>query len=302
MTLNLLTEDIKLNMANPKVFKFKTNAQRFKINFKVTDIIRGNYPHVGIPAHEGIMVLYRKSVNSPQKDLKERTWYNVEAYTERYDTTVFMHHLVKPGEEYEVMIYGPILSKISQLEIEHPEGTFAEEIKESPKSKILVAGGTMSFGIGCTTSAMLFSSILSRKFNASVDHLTFNNSNYLTDINNYYKENNEKNEYDIGILELDYSNQKDELVDTYLKNVITMMKSHCKKLICWYSLPPYRSYKKNKINTILNEIPSENIIFQDISYLFDKENVDICSYSGNFINDSGNMLIYKKLEEIIRSL
>lgn len=302
MVLNLLTEDIKLNMANPKVFKFKTNAQRFKINFKVTDIIRGNYPHVGIPAHEGIMVLYRKTMDSPDDDSKERTWYNVEAYTERYDTTVFMHHLVYPGEEYEVMIYGPILSKISQLEIEYPEGTYAEEIKNPPNSKILVAGGTMSFGIGCTTSAMLFSSILSRKLNASVDNLTFNNSNFLNEINNFYKENYEKKEYDIGILELDYSNQNDEIVETYLKNVITTMKSHCKKLICWYSLPPYRSYKKNNINKILNEIPSDNIIVQDISYVFDKENFDICTYSGNFINDSGNMLIYKKLEETIRSL
>lgn len=302
MVLNLLTEDIKSNMANPKVFKFKTNAQRFKINFKVTDIIQGNYPHVGIPAHEGIMVLYRKTVDSPNNDSKERTWYNVEAFTERYDTTVFMHHLVNPGEEYEVMIYGPILSKISQLEIEYPEGTFAEEIKNSPNSKILVAGGTMSFGIGCTTSAMLFSSILSRKLNASVEHLTFNNSNYLNEIYKFYKENNAKKEYDIGILELDYSNQKDEIVETYLKNVIKMMKSHCKKLICWYSLPPYRSYKKNNINRILNEMQSDNIIVKDMSYLFDKEHFDICAYSGNFINDSANMLIYKNLEEIIRGL
>ena len=72
MILNLLKECENTTLSNPKTFKFKTNAQKFTIDFKIKDIIYGNFPHVGISAHQGIMVLYKKE--------DDASWLNVDAY------------------------------------------------------------------------------------------------------------------------------------------------------------------------------------------------------------------------------
>lgn len=293
MSLNLLTENIISNLSNPKVFRFKTNAQKFKINFSIKDKTYGNYPHVGISTREGIMILYRKSEN--------KQWYNVEAYTERFDSAVYMHHLVKPGEEYEIMIYGPILSNLETLEIENPEETTISLIENSFDEKYLVSGGLVSYGMGCTTPASTFHSILSRKLNVAIDHITFNDKNYLNKIDDYIM-NNSLEKYNIGILEVDYVNQDDELVKQYLSGIISELSSCCKHLICWVCLPKYKQHKIEKIQKIIDEIPSENVIFKDFSFIYENEYSDICTYSGNFINDSGNIMIFKKINELIRSL
>ena len=302
MALNLLTEEVKTNLSNPKVFKFKTDAQKFKINFSVNNKSAGNYPHMGISLREGIMVLFRKVQENPDDNSNERTWYNVEAYTERFDTTVYMHHLVHPDEEYEIMIYGPVLSQIESMEIETPENTNIEIIENSFDKKFLVCGGLTSLGIGCTTPASIFPSILCRKLNASVDNITFNDKNYLNHVHDYFKKNTIEKEYDVGILELEYSNQDDKITKLYLQKDIEYMSKRCKHVIAWICVPPYREYKKDLVQDIIKDTPVDNLVFEDLSFLYDKEYSDICTYSGNFINDSGNMMIYRKLSEIIRGL
>lgn len=301
MRLNLMTNKLRNKDSQHQVFKFKTNAQKFKTEFKAENEHPGNYPHVGISAQEGIMVLYRKCVDSDDSST-ERTWYNVESYTERYDSTVYMHHLVRPQEDYEVLIYGPIINNLSQMEIESPDGTYLETLDTPYDKKLLVAGGLISHGLGCTTSAICFPNILGRKLNASVDYITYSDGTYLDKVHEYLNNTDISEVYDVGILELDYSNQNDEVVKEHLKDVIELMKTHCKHLICWSSIPGYKSYKKTVINDIVNEVKDDNISLADYSFIFNKENVDICTYSGNYINDSGNVMIYRKLEELIRGL
>ncbi len=291
MILDLLSQNQNRSLSNPQVFKFRTNAQNFRINFKITDTIHGNYPHVGLSLQEGIMVLYKK-----EEDI---CWLNVDAFTERYNRQIYMHHLVKENEEYEVLIYGPVLSKLSVLKIEIPEGNTGSIITNDSELNILVAGGLISYGIGCTTASLTFSSMLGRKLEASVDQLTYNNANYLEKINEYFEKEPKLRKYDVGILEADYVNQNDEITKKYLRKTIENMQKYCKTVICWYCLPKYKSSKKEAIHRLLDEISSNKVFIEDFSFLFDKKYNDICTYSGNFINDSGNMMIYKELEEII---
>ena len=46
-------------------------------------------------------------------------------------------------------------------------------------------------------------------------------------------------------------------------------------------------------------LSKDNIELHDFSFLYNDEYLDICTYSGNFINDSGNVMLYKEFEKII---
>lgn len=292
MILNLKTENMDRTMTH-QIFKFITDAQRFKINFKIADKISGYHPHVGLTAQEGISILFRKTGDSG-------IWHNLEIFIERFDTTIFMNHLVKKGERYEVLIYGPILNNIEKIEVESYDGTILESVNAPKDISILVAGGLISHGMGCTTSSLTFPNILGRRLNASVDYITFNDRNYLDKVPSYLKENNK--EYDFGLLEIDYSNQDDEVVKNYLKNVIKEMQGKCKTIICWSSIPRYKYYKKSFAYQIFKELKDNNLYWVDYSFIHDEKHADFCTYSGNFINDSGNVIIAQKLQERIRSL
>lgn len=289
MKLKLYYENKDDPHSNPQVFKFRTNARKIILDYHVDDKKYGYFPHVGIAAQEGIMTLYKKD--------DDESWLNVEASTPRYNNTLNMHHLVDGKEEYDVLLYGPILSRIKKLEVEVPEESTASLIPEEHAQRILLVGGLNSFGIGCTTQAFTLSALLTRKLDAHVDSLTYNYSNYLELVNRHYTENLQTRKYDIGIIEVDYVNQKDEITKKYVKEIVEKMKTHCNTVICWYCIPKYKSYKKENINEILGNL--DDIILEDYSFLYDKEYVDICTFSGNFINDSGNMMIFKKLEELI---
>ena len=71
----------------------------------------GNFPHFGVTAREGIHILYRYP--------NTKNWFNVDAFSSRNSPiTVNMKYIIKEDEEYEILIYKPILSEISKLEIE----------------------------------------------------------------------------------------------------------------------------------------------------------------------------------------
>lgn len=294
MILNLLKECKNTTLSNPATFKFKTNAQKFTINFKIKDVIYGNFPHVGISAHQGIMVLYKKE--------NDASWLNVDAYTERQNSTIYMHHLVKINEEYEVLIIGPILSKLDKLDVEIPDESKAS-ICNDYLNNLLVIGGPHSFGIGCTTSAFTFSSIIGRKLGSNMSNLTFYQPNYLKLIHEYYENNENLEQYDLAILEVDYVNQTNEDVEKYLVDIIHKLQKHCKNIICWYCIPKYKSEKIELVKKLLDdEFSNGEIKLYDFSFLYENEYLDICTYSGNFINDSGNVMIYKKFKKIIEEI
>lgn len=275
-----------------QVFRFVSDSQKIRINFSISDKITGYFPHVGLPAQEGLTLLFRKT--------NDEKWYNLESFTERFDTTLFMNHLVSKGESYEVMIYGPILNTLENLEVESFDGSILEKRNVSTDLNLLIVGGLTSHGIGCTTSGMTFPNILARKMNASVDYATVNDKNYMRKVSDILAKKDD--EYDFGLLEVDYSNQDDEIVKNYLKKVLVLMSSKCKKVVCWSAIPEFKKYKKSYGYHLLKELEENNIYWVDYSFLHDDEHADYCTYSGHFINDSGNVIVARKLEERIRSL
>lgn len=275
-------------------YKFETNAQKFDIIFKITNIQKKFFPHIGITAREGISVMYRLSGT--------KNWLNIDFFFKKSRERINMSCYVDEGQTYEILIYSPIIAQISKLEIEVPDGSNIKKVESYSDKTMVVVGGPITYGIGCTSVKSMFSNILERKYEAEVKHVTFDEINYLDSVFNYYNTS-----YpliaDVGIIELDYFRQKESVVEEILPQLITVMKKHCKYLIGWYTIPESKSFKKIIANNTIKEfIYNNEIQVIDLSYIYDQEHKDMCTYNNYYLNDSGNYLIYKKLDETLRGL
>lgn len=273
------------------IFKFEADVQRFKIHYQIKNKLSGNYPHMGVTAREGIHVLYRITGT--------KQWFNVDAYTSRNSPiTVNMKYLAKTDQSYEILIYGPALSEIDFLKIEIEDESDIKILNNDFSNDILVVGGIHSLGIGCTASGVMFSNILSRRFNKQFENISFNENNFLKII---YEKIDDYNleKYNTIILELDYIKQDNEIFDKYSKKVIKKLKSKCDNLICWYTIPKSEE-KYSKLNEFSDKYSKKrNISFLDLSFIYNEEFSEMCTHSKNYINDTGNIMIYKKLFEEI---
>lgn len=293
--LNFIKEDgIQRTSIDSMSYKFESNAKKFTVEFEVEGIVKGYFPYIGLSAREGICLMYRK--------IGERQWYNIDSYTTLKRFTVMMTHFVEEDEPYEILIYGPIISHLTKLDVEVSDEEYASIIDLMPERTLAVAGGSHTHGIGCTTNSFMFSNILERKLDAEVYHITFHNKNYLELVNDFY-ENNNPPIVDVGILELDYFSQNESIIEEILPKVITQMRQRCNYLIGWYTIPQNKAYKKIIANnTIRDFIYNKDIEVIDMSYLYEEDYRHMCTFNNYYINDTGNVMIYKELEEKIRGL
>lgn len=260
---------------------FKTNTLSFCIDYSVSDNLKGNFPQASLKMSE-IQLLYKL----------DNQWRNYEEILHEGMNKINLSS-EKEWYEIECIIYLPILSDLNKLNLILPDGCCFEYVTE--KKNLLVAGGVHSFGMGCTSSGTLFSNIISRKMELNPLQLTFYDRNFLDKIHNFLNEEDIPS-FDYGILELDYSNQDDFIVDNYLVDVVNLMLRHCNRLICWFTLPEGFDFKKNKLFNYLEPyLTGKNLILRDMSILYNQDMVDMCTSSNNFLNDNGNILIYKRI-------
>ena len=287
--LDLFQESmINDNSIKPCIFRFEADVQRFKIHYQNKDEPSGNYPHMGVTAREGLHVMYRITGTTQ--------WLNVDAYTSRNSPiTVNMKYLAQAGKTYEILIYGPVLSDIDLLKIEIEDESEITVLDNSISKDIVFLGGIHSLGIGCTASGVMFSNILARRFDKHFQNISFNDINHLKAI---HEKINELDKYDTIILELDYARQDSAVFDKYAKKVIRRLNSKCNKLICWYAVPK-SGEKYSKLTEFGQKNSKRNVSILDMSFIYDEEYSEMCTHSGNFINDTGNIMIYKKLYEEI---
>ena len=213
-----------------------------------------------------------------------------------------MKHIIKENEEYEILIYEPILSQVKQLDIEIPENYKIEFYDDKKDKTILIAGGNDSFGIGCTACGVMFPNILGRKLDYNIRNISFNENNYLKKTYENLKEY-KHSKVDISILELDYIKQNDDIFDKYYKKVIKQLKNKSENLICWYAIPKTELNKHEKLEKIKDKFSNDKKIkILDLSFIYDEEYSEMCTHSKNFINDTGNIMIYKQLKQNIEEI
>ncbi|OED29829.1 hypothetical protein [Methanosphaera sp. WGK6] len=292
MIVDLMDCDSNTNLNKPPIYKFRIDSPHFDVNFEIKNLINGNFPHIGISAREGLLILYKHPI--------EQVWLNVDALVKRSNPSINLSHMVDEGVTYEVMIYGPVLSELSNLTISSSSAKHITKIENKFEHKILFAGGIHSFGIGCTTVGTTFSSIIGRKMNVEINNIVFNKPNFLPNLYVELKELPNNYKVDICILEVDYINQNDEYVEEYLEKIMELLTNISSKVICWFTIPNTKSYKKNKLHDLFeNNSFSKEVLLKDFSYLYDEEFIDRCTFSGKFINDYGNILIFKEFNHIL---
>lgn len=275
-------------------YKFEADAPSFEVDFEVVGVIRSFFPHMGLSSREGLSIMYRTS--------DDNIWYNIGNYALDTPFTINMANFVEEGQLYEILIYGPIIANLIKLQISLPDDSHAEIIKKIPERNVVVVGGPITHGMGTTTTANMFSNIIERKFEANVSHISFNENNYLENVKEFYTNSNPP-VADIGIIELDFYSQNELIVENLLEEIITLMKQRCKRIIGWYCIPENRNYKKLIAeNTIKDLINNGEIEILDLSFLYDEKYKDLSIYNVWFINDTGNILIYTKLKEVIRRI
>lgn len=271
---------------NPNVFKFRTNATSFKINYEIGKEVTGYYPHFGITAREGLMVLHRFA--------DEDIWYNLDAFARFPTVTGDMTYITDGKRLYDVLIYGPNLTTLDKLEIEISDEFHGEILDTSSPRKMMVLGGLNSFGIGCTTSGLFFSNILQRTFDCEMKRVVYNEINYLEKIHDYLN-NGDVPHVDVSILEVDYVNQNDTYVERYLDEIVNMLQNHSNYVICWLTIPENKAYKRQKVKELLND---KSVIFKDLSYIYEDFS-EMCTYSWHFLNDSANIFIFKSMKKTV---
>lgn len=272
---------------------FKTDALKFSIEYVITEKKNGNYPHVGITAREGLAVLYRKC-----KENEVSYWEPVDLFAGDSPASVNMSHLIRKNEMYEIIIHGPILSHLEKVLIHLEDTDYFEQVSEKADKEILLLGGVHTFGTGVTSAGMIFSNIFKREYCVNIHKYAFNSKNFLKPLNNIVQEISDFSQYDLVILEADTYGQADEIVQSELKQIIHRI-SEARNVIVWHSLPEQCKHKRDYIASVLGQ-ENTDINYCDMDDLFSPSHKDMCTYSINFLNDAGNVMIYHALNKEIR--
>lgn len=287
MIIDLLSHNMnheKDIFGNPLVFHFKTDSPHLTVEYEVTDTASGNFPHIGRMAREQIQILYKK----------DGLWNSFDDISDASTLVYDLKEIIGKNRTYELYIYGPLLGNMSKLCVCVDDESNLELIDN--RDKLLVCGGIHSLGVGCNTVSSMFSTIIARKLDLNPSYFVFYNRNFLDQIVKRLDKIEDFPHFEYALLELDYAFQDDVFVERHLRNVVLFFMEHVDNLVCWYTLPYKQDKKKNTIFTTLEPFMNgENFIIEEVSEVYDKEFLDICTYSNNFINDSGNIMIYKKI-------
>lgn len=275
---------------------FFSNAQRFTVSYSVSDVVNGNFPHVGVTAREGLAILIR---NTDKKYKPIFAWKPVDLLSKNKEDTINLSHIVKKGENYQIAIYGPILAHLDKLSIKiNDDEVLNYEEAGYVNSKIFAGGGKHTFGIGVTSSAMMFSNILRRNYDVKVDRFSSYN---ITSVKAEYeriKQIDNISAYDAVIYEISKYNT-DEC--DFEHNIQLLVRELCKskKVIIWHSYDSCANDKDDNIAKLLELVTAqyENCRYMNLNFLFDEEQY---TYSTNFLNDAANIVIYKELERNLR--
>jgi hypothetical protein len=187
------------------------------------------------------------------------------------------------------MIYSPILTSLEELIIECSDSYNIISDYEENRS-VLVLGGQITFGIGCTTAGLMYSNIIGRKFNVNIHRIAFDSECFLEEILKIIKDEKILRAYDLAIIELNSLDNTE-----ILKEILLALNECCKDIVGWYAFND-----SAETNLHLESFPDLKV--KDVSCIFNKEYKDMCTFDDEHINDAGNIMIYKSLTPLIKEV
>ena len=123
---------------------FYSNAQKFTVNYSISNIVKGNFPHVGVTAREGLAILIR-DIDENQRPVS--AWKPVDLLSKKNEEVINLSHIVQKNASYQIAMYGPILAHLEKLSvIVNEEDSFYFKEKSNAKSRIFVGGVNIRLG------------------------------------------------------------------------------------------------------------------------------------------------------------
>jgi len=269
-----------------KVYSFLSDAPIFELTYEVSGFCAGNYPHIGYLAQKGLSVFYRVFPDGNWKPLDSVVSLKIN-----------MKSMLRKLRMYQVLIYEPLLSKIERIEVSVDQGII--DMVGKPLRRVFILGGGITYGVGVTAQGLTWSNILCRKSNLEVYNFAVYKDDYLKYLWEHKSiyEGCMKNA-DLFIIEGDYTFQNDSHTEKYLPLLLDEMRKS-KKPILVYSLISNKD-RKAKLIHLLEE--NEYVTFVDMAFLYSSDFVDSCTYGKRFINDAGNIEIFKFLNTYLGRL
>ena len=286
--------------------RFITNSPKIKIIYSITDPLIGNFPHIGISAQRGLSCSYRR--------IKEKYWRNIDGVNSRENTgeiTIESHRWIPNSEYYEMAVYLPINCFITHLEILIEENATIQSGKNMLNRKIMLLGGTDSYGIGITGTQFQLSNLLSRHIaNSYITNISFNSNNLWSIYKQVITLIPELNQQDLFLLEIPILQ---EYTSENKKDVFDFIASLCErvngKIAIWHKPCFEHIYLKSSPfwENIISEIdlkyePVNKIFFNDSFLIKNNHEYDMYMSSGKFINDNGSIFIMRKVVELAEDL
>ena len=280
----------------PWLFKLELNAKSFDLYYEVMDVKYQTMPHVGISAREGLLVMYRRQ--------SKPFWTVVDVFARSKKEHIDMRHLVDDKENYSVFIIGPMFAKIRKLYIDVEDGVFISPLSQNSRS-ILIIGGIHSSGAGCTTSGFSIPGQLARSMDCRIDTHLLYKYNYLADLKKDFQELVTEDgcslHYDAVIIEADHIRQDDAIVQNNLKDLLYLISFMTKNVLVWSSIPDQKEQKRTTLQLITDQMKANAVFhYLDISQCYDPSMSDMCTFSENFINDTGMVLVSNYLYHYMR--
>lgn len=274
------------------IIRFITNSKELLIKFAVKHTLSGNYPHIGITAQCGIAIMYRC--------YESNQWYHIDCVLSRDETGIFYQNMTKFDitSMYEILIYGPLIASLSELVVGIDERSHIDS-KKDKLDVMLFLGGIHTFGVGCTSSALSFPNIVARKGKQyTIYNCSVNTRNHIEYINNNINSILPILEKASGvILEYDYIRQEIKSLKK-INKLIEKIKSYNIPIVLW-RVENFNSTLCKEKEKIINEVfcNISGLYIMSTQSIFENLWSEVCTLSENFINDTGNVLISKKLIE-----
>lgn len=289
------TNIICSNEVNKKInnnFRFITNSTTFTLSYHIRDGKKGNYPYMGISFREGLALMFRQGTGS---------WLPLDLFSSSQTSVkVNMSHLIPAGEKYEVLIYGPAMAVLEDLQVEIAEDSFLEFPERWEKS-ILFLGGNKTFGAGVTSAAMKFSNAIGRYLNAEIVNAASLNRDftvYMEDSLNYLQD---ISKYSAIVIEIDGRGNNAQLNPELLQKIMNTI-GNSVSVVIWHALSPSQHLLSEQAMQTVEEIRKHNanLHYLNLDYILQKDYAELCTYSMNFINDAGNVEITNALRPILK--
>lgn len=275
--------------------RFCSNALRFTIRYQVSNVVNGYFPHVGITAREGLALLWREHIEAPEQNIP---WKPIDLICRDTETEINMSHLIRRGQTYEIAVYGPILACLDKVSVSVKDDELFSVPDVKYERNILVLGGRKTFGIGVTSSSMMFSNIIRRNHEVRLKRIAVSDNNFLKDIYDQTADMEDISGYDTVICEIDAQGQDDRIVREYLESTLKLL-AKAKHVVLWHAAKETVWKRKQEIKTLIDSVLQQynSFSYLDLNCLFSPEYADMCTYSANFINDAANILIYQAIEK-----